>query len=114
MRSAPIEVAGAVAGNDFGVVWQGEQAGVDGVDDLLGVAAGQVGAADAPGEEGVSGEDHLERREMKADRALGVAGRVEDVCGVVVEAYATAVGEGFVGWCEFREWERQPTQPVQP
>ena len=67
----------AVAGDDFGFVGQGEQAGLDGVDDLVVVAAGQVGPADAAGEECVSGEDHLERLEMEADGALGMAGGVE-------------------------------------
>ena len=47
------------------------------VDDLVGVAAGQVGPADASGEERVAGEDHLERREMEADGALGVTGGVD-------------------------------------
>ena len=69
----------SVAGNDPGFVGEGQQAGVDGVDDLLEVAAGQVGAADAAGKERVAGEDHLERSEVKADGALGVAGGVQDL-----------------------------------
>ena len=108
MRSAADGGDGAVTGNDSGFVGQSEQAGVDGVDDLLGIAAGQVGAADAAGEERVAGDDHFERREMKADGTLGVAGRVEDLGGVVVEADTMAVGQGFVGRGGFGSGNAEP------
>ena len=46
----------AVAGDDDGVIGQGEEFVVQGVDDLLEGAAGQIGSADASGEQRVSGD----------------------------------------------------------
>ena len=47
--------SGAVAWDDGDFVWKGEEAVVDGGEELLSVAAGQIGAANGAGEEGVSG-----------------------------------------------------------
>ena len=47
---------GAVAGEDAGVVWEGQQAGFNGLDDLAGVSSGEIGAANAACEEGVAGD----------------------------------------------------------
>jgi hypothetical protein len=44
-----------VAGNDGDFVGEGEEALVDGVEELAGVATGEVGAAYGAGEESVSG-----------------------------------------------------------
>ena len=44
-----------VAGNDGDFIGEGEEAFVNGVEKLAGVASGQVGAAYGAGEEGVSG-----------------------------------------------------------
>ena len=44
-----------MAGNDGDFIGEGEEAVVDGVEELAGVAAGEVGAAYGAGEEGVSG-----------------------------------------------------------
>jgi hypothetical protein len=44
-----------VAGNDGDFVGKGEKAIVDGVEKLVGVASGEVGAAYGAGEESVSG-----------------------------------------------------------
>ena len=41
---------GSVAREYFGFVREGQQAGLDGVDDLIEVSAGEVGSADAAGE----------------------------------------------------------------
>jgi hypothetical protein len=86
-----------VSGNDSGVVGQGKQARVNGVDDLLGIAPGQVSAPDASGEEGVSGQDHFQRCEMKTNRALGMSGGVEYLGRVAFQTYAATVGECLVG-----------------
>lgn len=94
--------------NDSNVVGQGEQPRLDGVKDLVVAAAGQVGSSDAAGEEGITGENHLQWFEVKADGALGVAGRVKDVGGVVVEADTAAVGEGFVGRGGFGRIDADP------
>jgi len=85
-----------VAGQHFGFVGEGQKAGLDGVNNLTVVSAGQIRAADAAGKEGIAGDDHLERGKVEADGALGVAGGVQDLSGVPVQAYAQAVGEGFV------------------
>ena len=100
--------SGAVTGEDPGFVGQGEQAGGDGVDDLRVVAAGEVGAAYAAGKEGVAGDEQVEWGEVEADGALGVAGGVEDLGGIAVEADDEAVGERFVGGRGFRRGNAQP------
>ena len=97
-----------MAGLDFGFDGQGEKPGADGVDDLIEVATGQVGAADAAGEERVSGDKQLERGKVETDGALGVAGGVKHLCGAGFQAYALAVGEGFVGRSCFRGCDAQP------
>ena len=51
---------------------------MQGLQDLLHRAAGQVGAADGAGEESVAGKQELFGREIEADAALGVTGGVED------------------------------------
>jgi hypothetical protein len=81
---------------------------LDGVNDLLTVAAGEVGAADAAGEERVTSEDHLERSEVKTDGTLRVAGGVKDLGRIVFKADGTAVVEGFVGWGGFRGIDTNP------
>ena len=76
--------ARAVAGDDDGCVGERQQLLVDGADEHGAVAAGQVGAADRAGEEGVAGEQQMLRGEVEADAALGVAGGVKDVAGEAV------------------------------
>jgi len=88
---------GPVAGDDVGLVGQGQQTGVNGIENLIRVAAGEVGAADAAGEKSVAGYDHLERDEVETDGALRVAGGMEDVGGIVFEADHQAVVEALVG-----------------
>jgi len=86
-----------VAGQNFGFIWEREQAVLDGIENLVRVAAGEVGAADAACEEGVAGDEQAERGEVEAYGALGVAGSMEDLGGVTREAYEEAVGEVFIG-----------------
>jgi hypothetical protein len=88
---------GPVAGQDPGVVGKGQEPGFDGVDDLAWVAAGQIGAADAAGKQGIAGNDHFERLEMKTDGTLGVPRRVQHISGVTIETDAQAIGEAYVG-----------------
>ncbi len=97
-----------VAGEDMGFIGEGQQTGVDRVDDLAGVAAGQVGAADASGKKRIAGDEHLERGKVEADRALGMAGGVEDLGGVTIEAHELAVGERGIGRGGFRGWHAEP------
>lgn len=98
---------GAVAGEDAGDVGKGEEAVVDGAEELAGVAAGEVGAADGVGEEGVTGEEEVVLGEEEAEAAGGVAGSVEDGGGdarssgieggaAQVELLAVANGDGAV------------------
>jgi hypothetical protein len=98
----------AVARDDRDLVRQVEKAGVDGFDDLRVVASGEVGAADASREESVAGEDHFERGEMQTDGTLSVSGGVDDLGGVVFEAYAAAVGQGFIGRSGFGCFDAEP------
>lgn len=68
-----------MAGDDQCVLRQGHKAGVNGAEQRLAVATGQVGAADGAGEEGVAGEEQFLLWEKKADAAGGVAGGVNDL-----------------------------------
>ena len=56
-----------MAGEHFGFVRQGQQAGLDGLDNLVVVSARQVSASDASGKQGVSGDEQLEGDEVEAD-----------------------------------------------
>ena len=85
-----------MAGQNPGFARQRKQAGVDGVDDLIGVPAGQVGAADAAFKERVAGHQQLERGKVQADRALGMAGSVDDLGGVALQAHNLAIGQAFI------------------
>ncbi len=68
----------AVAGYYECFVRQCENGSVKGLQDLLHGSAGQVGAADGAGEQGVAGDQDFLRRKVNADATFGVAGRVED------------------------------------
>jgi hypothetical protein len=97
-----------VAGDDLDFVVEREQAGSDGVKDLGVVAAGEIGAADGALEEGVAGKDHVERDEMEADGALGVAGGVYDLSGKRGESDDGAVRERLVGRGGFGRGDAKP------
>ncbi len=71
----------AVAGDDYGFIRQGQDCVVQGAQDFLHRSAGEIGAADGAGEEGVAGDQLFVGREVEADAAFGVAGGVEDVGG---------------------------------
>ena len=71
----------AVAGDYYRFVWEGQDRVVEGVEDFLHRAAGEVGAADGAGEEGVAGDQLFFCGEVEADAAFGMAGSVQDVCG---------------------------------
>ncbi len=97
-----------MAGYDPGFVRQGEQAGLDGVDDLLGVAAGKVGAADAAGKERIASEDHVEWGEVKTDGALSMAGGMEDPGWVGAQADMLAISEDIIRRSGFRGFDTYP------
>ena len=85
-----------VAGQDDGGVVAGQDRVAQARHHLLGVAAGQVGAADRPGEQGVAREDHVDALlggGGEDDRALGVAGGVVDAQGEPGELEGGAVVE---------------------
>ena len=69
----------AVARNNDGFVGEGNQLLFDGGENLLAVAAGQVGAADGAGEEDVAGDDLAVVGEPEGDVARGVAGEEQSV-----------------------------------
>ena len=70
-----------MAGNDDGFVGQGHNRVMQRAQNFLHRAAGQVGAADRAGEESVAGDQVFFGREVEADAAFGMAGRVKDVGG---------------------------------
>jgi len=106
----------AVAGDDAGGVGEWQQVVVDGVEQLAGIAAGQVGAADRAGEEGVAGDEEALLGEVEADAALGVAGGMEDAAGEAGLAFLraradgddAAVGEVVVGRGDLGEGDAEP------
>ena len=79
-----------MAGDDEGFAGQGEQAFVDAVEKLVAIAAGKVRAAYAASEKGISGDEEIGCRDVKAEAAFGVAGGEED------SAFDAVDGEGFV------------------
>lgn len=99
---------GAVARQDPGVVGKRQEPGLDGLDDLAWVAAGQIGAADAARKQSISGNDHLERLEMKTNRTLGVTRRVQHFGGVAIETDTQPIGEAYVGSGHIGCWNADP------
>ena len=82
--------------DDGDLIWEGEKALVDRVYELACVAAGQVGAADRTGEEGVACEEEGLSGEIETDAAFGVAGSVEDGAGEAGDGDELAVLECVV------------------
>jgi hypothetical protein len=70
-----------VAGDDYYLVWKGEERVMDGLNELLAVASGKIGAAYGAGKEGVPGEKEGLLGEIEADAAFGVAWGMEDGAG---------------------------------
>jgi len=97
-----------VAGENAGLVWQREQASLNGVDDLTIVATGQVSAADAAFKERIACDQQLERGKVEADRALRVAGGVDDLGRVVFQTHARTVGQALVGRSDLGRCDSQP------
>src|SRR5271157_3498523 len=87
---------GAVAGKNPDFIRQCQQAGMDGVDDLIEIAAGKIGASDAAFKERVSGHQQLERGKVQADRALRVPGSVDDLSWVASQTHNLAIGQAFI------------------
>lgn len=98
-----------MTGNHLGLVRQFEQARVDRFDDLFGVSAGKVGAANASGEECVPGDDHFQGSEMEAHRSLRVARGINHLRGIVFESHGLAVDEAFIGGRDFRGGDADPS-----
>ena len=62
----------------FDVIREGKEAVVNGFQDLLGVASGQVRSTDGASEEGVPGDEKGLIREVETTAAQGVAGGMDD------------------------------------
>ena len=99
---------GAMACDDFGVVGEGEEAGVDAVEELASVTAGEVGASYRAGEEGVAREQEVLVGEVDAEAAFGVAGGVKDLGVEVAYREDFIVGGGVVRGCDFRRGDTEP------
>lgn len=63
------------------MVREGQKGVMDGLDELLAVAPGQVSSPDGAGEEGISGEKQCLLGKIEADAAFGVARSMEDGAG---------------------------------
>ncbi len=98
-------------GRGRGGLWsrrEGEEAVVDGLEELFCVAAGEVGAAYGAGEEGVAGDQEFLVGEVEAGAALGVAGGVEDGGGEAGDRDGLVVGEVGVGWGDLGGGDAEP------
>jgi len=80
-----------MAGNYYGFIWQRQDRVVQGVQDFLHGATGEIGAANGAGEQGVASNQLLFCGEIEADAAFGVAGGMKDAGGV------RSGGDGFSG-----------------
>ena len=80
-----------MAWDDDGFVRQSQDGVVQGAEDFLHGAAGEIGAADGASEEGVAGDELLLGGEVETDATFGVAGSVEDIGG------EGSGGDGFSG-----------------
>lgn len=72
----------------------------EGVLEIGGGGVGEVGAADAIGEEGVAGEENRGQRtgvREQADGAGGVAGSMDNLKFFSTQVYDLVAGEGKVG-----------------
>jgi hypothetical protein len=91
-----------VSGDNYGFIGQRQHRVVQGSQNLLHGAAGQIGAADGTGEKGVTGDEFIVGREIEADAAFGVAGRVQDIgtersCGDRLSGCQAAIDFDFAG-----------------
>ena len=86
-----------MAGNNPGFIGQCEQPRVDGIDDLVVITAGQIGAANAPGKERVASYQQLHRSKMKAYRPVGMSGCVDDARWNIFEADDLSIDQSSVG-----------------
>lgn len=83
-------------GYDEGLVGENKEAASNGIENLIEITTGEVGAPDASGEKRIAGEDRIERDEMEADGALGVTGGVDDPGRKGSEPDGLAIDESFV------------------
>ena len=100
--------SGAVARHNLCLVWKREQAGVNRIENLWGIAAGQVGAANAARKQRVAGNEHVERDKMEADGTLGVARGVDHPGRIAVETDELTIGKRLIGRCGFGSRDAEP------
>ena len=81
---------------------------VDGLEEGAGVAAGEVGASDGAGEEGVAGDEEFVVGEVEAAAAFGVAGGVDDGAGESCDGDELAVFEVVVGGGDLGRGDAEP------
>ena len=98
-----------MAWDDDDLVGKGEEGVVDGLDQLAGVASGQVCAAYRTGEEGVPGEQESLLGKVEADAAFRMAGGVQDGAGQAGDGYGLAMFEAGVGWSDFGGGDAEPS-----
>src|SRR5271170_406872 len=98
-----------MAGDDLYLVGERQEAVVDGAEELVGVASGQIRATDRAREEGVSSEQEGLGGEVEADGALSVSGSVEDGAGegsfARTDGDELAVIEGVVRGVDGGGWD---------
>ena len=93
---------------DPSFVGQQLEPGVDGSDDLVVVASGQIGATDAAGKEGIAGDQKILLFKVETTGALRVTWGVQNLGRVVPESDGLTVGEARVGLSDLRGIDAQP------
>src|SRR5579872_6006017 len=97
-----------MAGNDDGLIRQGEELVVQRVDDLLEGATRQIGAAYASGEERVSSDQFLLAGEIKTDAALGMSGRGKYICDKRTSPHRVSLSDVLINVHFPRRWHADP------
>ena len=82
---------------------------MDGLDELLAVAPGQVSSPDGACEEGISGQKQSLLGKIEADAAFSVAGGMEDGSGQAGDGDDLAVFKAGVGWGDFGGGDAKPS-----
>lgn len=82
---------------------------MDGLDELPGIASGEIGATNGTGKKCISGEDQGLLRKIEADAALGMTGSMQNGAAQPGDGYGLAVFEAGVGWGDFGRGNAEPS-----
>ncbi len=93
-----------MAGNNHRIVRQSEHGTTQRLHNLLHGSTGEIGAADGSGEQRIARKQNFFGREVKADAAFGVPGRVQNAGRMRAGFYAVAGSNALIDF--YRAWGR--------